>query len=188
MSSIITSITTGKHAPITSTSADPATQPPTSDANIEILDPPAAIKKKIKSAFLEEGNITINGLLLFARHVLFPISSLRNEVQPNNPGTKLTPFITDDAPLGTVFSVPRRDLETRHYQHIEDLERDYEKKEIHPGDFKAIMTTVITGLLGAIQEEYEFKQEWKDVEALAYPVPKKVVKAKKVSSLRAHRS
>lgn len=43
------------------------------DSKIDLLDPPAAIKKKIKKAFCEPGNITDNGVLSFTKHVLFPL-------------------------------------------------------------------------------------------------------------------
>lgn len=43
------------------------------DSKIDLLDNPAAVKKKLKKAFCEPGNITENGLLAFAQHVLFPL-------------------------------------------------------------------------------------------------------------------
>ena len=43
-------------------------------SKIDILDTPAQVKKKIKGAFCEPGNIDNNGLLSFAKHVLFPLS------------------------------------------------------------------------------------------------------------------
>lgn len=44
------------------------------DSKIDILDSAAAVKKKIKGAFCEEGNIENNGILSFCKHVLFPLS------------------------------------------------------------------------------------------------------------------
>ena len=43
-------------------------------SKIDILDTPAQLKKKIKGAFCEPGNIENNGILSFAKHVLFPLS------------------------------------------------------------------------------------------------------------------
>ena len=43
-------------------------------SKIDILDTPAQLKKKIKKAFCEPGNIQNNGLLSFVKHVLFPLS------------------------------------------------------------------------------------------------------------------
>lgn len=41
------------------------------DSKIDILDSPAAVKKKLKKAFCEPGNISENGLLAFSKHVIF---------------------------------------------------------------------------------------------------------------------
>lgn len=43
------------------------------DSKIDLLDPPAAVKKKLKKAFCEPGNIEDNGVLAFAKHVLFSL-------------------------------------------------------------------------------------------------------------------
>ena len=44
------------------------------NSKIDLLDSAAEIKKKIKGAFCEPGNIENNGILSFAKHVLFPLS------------------------------------------------------------------------------------------------------------------
>ena len=44
------------------------------DSKIDLLDTPAQVKKKLKMAFCEPGNITENGLLSFCKHVLYPIT------------------------------------------------------------------------------------------------------------------
>jgi len=41
------------------------------DSKIDLLDSPATVKKKLKKAFCEPGNIIENGLLAFAKHVIF---------------------------------------------------------------------------------------------------------------------
>lgn len=41
------------------------------DSKIDLLDSPATVKKKLKKAFCEPGNIAENGLLAFAKHVIF---------------------------------------------------------------------------------------------------------------------
>merc|ERR1712168_1375354 len=43
------------------------------DSKIDLLDSPGEIKKKLKKAFCEPGNITDNGVLSFVKHVLFPL-------------------------------------------------------------------------------------------------------------------
>ena len=44
------------------------------DSKIDLLDTAESIKKKINNAFCEEGNVEQNGILSFAKHVLFPLS------------------------------------------------------------------------------------------------------------------
>ena len=43
------------------------------DSKIDLLDAPPVIKKKLKKAFCEPGNVADNGLLAFAKHVIFPL-------------------------------------------------------------------------------------------------------------------
>lgn len=43
------------------------------DSKIDLLDNPAAVKKKLKKAFCEPGNIADNGVLAFSKHIIFPL-------------------------------------------------------------------------------------------------------------------
>ena len=43
------------------------------DSKIDLLDSPAQVKKKLKKAFCEPGNVEDNGVLSFCKHVLFPL-------------------------------------------------------------------------------------------------------------------
>ena len=43
------------------------------DSKIDLLDNAASVKKKLKKAFCEPGNVTDNGLLSFSKSVLFPL-------------------------------------------------------------------------------------------------------------------
>lgn len=44
------------------------------DSKIDLLDTSAQVKKKLKMAFCEPGNIADNGILSFCKHVLYPIT------------------------------------------------------------------------------------------------------------------
>ena len=44
------------------------------DSKIDLLDTPESLKKKLKKAFCEPGNIAENGVLSFVKHVLMPLS------------------------------------------------------------------------------------------------------------------
>ena len=43
------------------------------DTKIDLLDSPEQVKKKLKRAFCEPGNVETNGVLAFVKHVLFPL-------------------------------------------------------------------------------------------------------------------
>ena len=43
------------------------------DSKIDLLDSPAQVKKKLKKAFCEPGNVEDDGVLSFCKHVLFPL-------------------------------------------------------------------------------------------------------------------
>lgn len=43
------------------------------DSKIDLLDSPANVKKKLRKAFCEPGNIENNGILSFVKHVVFPL-------------------------------------------------------------------------------------------------------------------
>jgi len=43
------------------------------DSKIDLLDNAAAVKKKLKKAFCEPGNVADNGVLAFCEHVIFPL-------------------------------------------------------------------------------------------------------------------
>jgi len=46
---------------------------PLQDSKIDILDSSAVVKRKLKKAFCEPGNVQDNGILSFAKFVLFPL-------------------------------------------------------------------------------------------------------------------
>ncbi|KZT35918.1 tyrosine tRNA ligase [Sistotremastrum suecicum HHB10207 ss-3] len=157
-----------------------------SDASskLDFLDPPEVIKKKIKSAFCEPGKIEGNGVLAFSKAVIFPIASLRNEQLASGDTTilSLKPFSSPNAPEGTLFSIQRKEEfgGDQHYAEYESLEKDYVDEKIHPGDLKAAVANALLNLLEPIRKAFEGDEEWQKVEALAYPVEKKVAPKKKV--------
>ena len=92
------------------------------DSKIDLLDSAAALKKKLKKAFCEPGNIADNGILSFCKYVIIPV-----------------------ALKGKQFSIQRA---AEHggdvsYSSYEDLEIAFGKEEIHPGDLKAAVERYI---------------------------------------------
>lgn len=126
------------------------------DSKIDLLDTPANLKKKLKRAFCEPGNIQDNGLLSFVKHVLF---SLFKE------GEGFT--VTRKEEYGGVVT----------YLKFDDLEAAFAKEEVHPGDLKSTVEIYINKLLDPIRKAFE-EPALKELAAKAYPPP---VKAGKVT-------
>ncbi|CAE6497960.1 unnamed protein product [Rhizoctonia solani] len=158
-----------------------------SEANskIDFLDPPAAIKKKIKAAFCEEGVVENNGVLAFVRAVLMRV--VEGRLARGIPLSQMQPLVATDAPEGTLFTISRKPEYggPAHFANADHLEKAYAAKEIHPGDLKAAVAEAVASILEPIQKAFEASEEWKAVEKLAYPAPVVEVKKKKAShSLR----
>ncbi|KAJ7119498.1 tRNA synthetases class I-domain-containing protein [Mycena epipterygia] len=148
------------------------------NSKIDFLDAPEVVRKKIKAAFCEEGNISENGILAFVQAVLIPISRLRlenakREVSILEATADLKPFATDDAPEGTVFSI-ERDAKfggSTHYKSYEDLRNDFAEKTLHPKDLKTAVANAINRLLDPIRKAFAEDEEAQKFEKLAYPDP-----------------
>ncbi|KAJ6602471.1 tRNA synthetases class I-domain-containing protein [Mycena vulgaris] len=148
------------------------------NSKIDFLDAPEVVRKKIKAAFCEEGNVAENGILSFVEAVLIPISQLRLENSKQEvsllEGTgDLKPFATDDAPEGTVFSI-ERDAKfggSTHYESFEDLRSDFAAKMLHPKDLKTAVANAINRLLDPIRKAFADDEEAQKIEKLAYPDP-----------------
>lgn len=119
------------------------------DSKIDLLDTPAAVKKKLKKAFCEPGNVTENGVLAFVKHVLFNLFNEGFTVHrnPENGGD-------------------------RTYSTYEELELVFSKEELHPGDLKAAVEIYINKLLEPIRKKFE-DPKLKKLTERAYPSPSK---------------
>ncbi|XP_053310752.1 tyrosine--tRNA ligase, cytoplasmic [Spea bombifrons] len=124
------------------------------ESKIDLLDSPADVKKKLKKAFCEPGNIENNGVLSFVRHVLFPLKSefviLRDEKYGGN----------------------------KTYVDYETLEKDFAEQLVHPGDLKASVEKALNKLLDPIREKFA-KPEMRKLSNEAYPDPSKQKNAAK---------
>ena len=157
------------------------------NSKIDFLDGKKAVEKKIKSAFCEEGKVEDNGVLAFVRAVVLPIAQLRRDWMRENPNEEFgVRFTNDNSPPGTLLTITRKpefggDL---HYTGYEAMEKDFASKELHPSDLKNFVKESIWTLLEPIQKRFDESEEWKSIEAAAYPSekpPEKVTK-KKVQS------
>ena len=57
------------------------------DSKIDLLDTPDQVKKKLKKAFCEPGNIENNGILGFCKSVIFPL--LKEEGESPSPSSSI---------------------------------------------------------------------------------------------------
>lgn len=166
------------------------------NSKIDFLDPPEVVRKKIKSAFCEEGNVQDNGLLAFVKAVVIPISELRLERLHGEKGAdseegagavgEQTSFAAAGAPEGTVFSIERKEEYggNMHFSNYDELEKAFADKQVHPKDLKTAVSDAIVKLLTPIRTAFEQSEEWKEVEKLAYPDPNaKPEKKKKVRAI-----
>jgi len=127
------------------------------DSKIDLLDTAANIKKKLKKAFCEPGNIADNGLLSFCKYVIFPVALKGDD------------FVVERAPDNGGNS---------NYTDFAGLESDFAAEKIHPGDLKASVEKYLNRLLEPVREYFE-TPELKKLVAKAYPPPAKVAPAKK---------
>jgi tyrosyl-tRNA synthetase len=163
------------------------------DSKVDFLDPPDAVRRKVKRAFCEEGNVADNGVLSFVEAVLIPISELRLERAaskaanssdgPNGGGAEeQKPFVSEGAPTGTVFSVSRDEKYggPMHFSTYDALKEAFEKRDVHPKDLKGAVADALVRLLAPIRKRFEENKEWQEVTELAYPSPVPEKKKKKV--------
>lgn len=122
------------------------------DSKIDLLDSPEAVKKKLKKAFCEPGNIEENGVLAFVKHVIYPV------------------FLRD-----AKFVVPRSEKHggNLEYDSYEQLEKNFAEQQLHPGDLKLAVEAYINKLLGPIRQAFQ-KPELKKLTESAYPTPGKI--------------
>ncbi|NWI91396.1 SYYC protein, partial [Pitta sordida] len=118
------------------------------DSKIDLLDSKEDVKKKLKKAFCEPGNVENNGVLSFIKHVLFPLKSefviLREEKWGGN----------------------------KTYTAYEALEKDFAEQVVHPGDLKNSVEVALNKLLDPIREKFN-SPELKKLSSAAYPNPSK---------------
>uniref|UniRef100_A0A663EK08 Tyrosine--tRNA ligase n=2 Tax=Accipitrinae TaxID=8955 RepID=A0A663EK08_AQUCH len=124
------------------------------DSKIDLLDRKEDVKKKLKKAFCEPGNVENNGVLSFIKHVLFPLKSefviLREEKWGGN----------------------------KTYTAYEALEKDFAEQVVHPGDLKNSVEVALNKLLDPIREKFN-SPELKKLTNAAYPNPSKAKPAEK---------
>ncbi|XP_061521494.1 tyrosine--tRNA ligase, cytoplasmic [Phycodurus eques] len=114
------------------------------ESKIDLLDSKEDLKKKLKKAFCEPGNIQNNGVLAFVNYVLFPLHG--------------------------GFSV-KRDAKwggDKVYTAFEEVEKDFAEELIHPGDLKASVEEALNELMDPIRKKFQ-SAELRKLNHSAYP-------------------
>jgi len=124
------------------------------DSKIDLLDPPSQIKKKLKKAFCEEGNVENNGPLSFTKHVLLGVNGSFELVRTAE------------------FGGPKT------YTDYAELEADFAAKDVHPGDLKNSVGEAINKLLAPIIKSFD-TDEMRALTEAAYSTKKPDAKPKK---------
>ncbi|RWS06688.1 cullin-5-like protein [Dinothrombium tinctorium] len=124
------------------------------ESKIDILDTPEMVKRKMKKAFCEPGNITDNGVLAFVKYVIFPLFGQFKINRSDKHGGPLL-FVDYDA-----------------------VETEFKEEKLHPGDLKLGVESYINELLNPIREKFKDPKLQSLVES-AYPQPSKAKKTPK---------
>ncbi|TNN40495.1 Tyrosine--tRNA ligase, cytoplasmic [Liparis tanakae] len=136
------------------------------DSKIDLVDSAAEVKKKLKKAFCEPGNIQNNGVLSFVKSVVFPLGGGRAALRPVGPfpsARESREFcIKRDAKMGG----------DQIYTSFEELEKDFAEEAVHPGDLKASVEVALNKLLEPIRKKFE-SPELRKLSNAAYPGPAK---------------
>ena len=107
-------------------------------SKIDLLDDEATIKKKLNKAYCPEGVIEENGVLAFAKHVLFVLKQDKEEAfvieRPEKWGGNLT------------------------YKTYEELEKDFSEKKLHPMDLKHALAKEIGLMTSPIRKAMKGKE------------------------------
>ncbi|KRZ10675.1 Tyrosine--tRNA ligase, cytoplasmic [Trichinella zimbabwensis] len=119
------------------------------DSKIDLLDDPETVRKKLKKAFCEPGNLEKNAVLDFCKHVIFPLLH------------------------GEEFSVERDAQEGGNiaFSNFSALSASFANKTLHPADLKTAVAVFINKMLTPIREKMSEPEMAKLVEA-AYPSSK----------------
>ncbi|XP_067862695.1 tyrosine--tRNA ligase, cytoplasmic isoform X1 [Heptranchias perlo] len=118
------------------------------ESKIDLLDKKEDVKKKLKRAFCEPGNVENNGVLSFVKHVLFPLHGEFVVMRDEKWGGSKT------------------------YIEYDELEKDFSDQSVHPGDLKSSVEIALNKLLDPIRKKFQTPEMQKLTRA-AYPEPTK---------------
>ncbi|KAE8152378.1 tyrosine--tRNA ligase, cytoplasmic [Aspergillus avenaceus] len=145
---------------------------------IMFLDDAQTVQEKVARGVCHPGVVEGNGILPILEHILMPISELRWDSQSRSTqgdsGDVKWPFCAKDAPSGTLFSIPVRNVGCgckayRHYESYEALENDYKDGHVTPEILKDAVASALNELLEPVRQAYEGNGEWREADRMGYP-------------------
>ncbi len=123
------------------------------DSKIDLLDSAAAVKKKLKKAFCEPGNVADNGILSFCKFVIFPVVLK---------GEESFLILRSEEHGGNV-----------EYADYDKLHKAFAEELVHPGDLKTSVENYLNRLLNPIRKKFE-NPELRKLTNSAYMPPNKL--------------
>lgn len=118
------------------------------DDQVDLLDGPKTVKKKLSKAFCEPGNVQENGVLPILEKIIFPLFKKFSISRPEEYGGDVS------------------------YSNFEQVCADFAEQKLHPGDLKKGIESQLNDLLDDIQKYYETTKDFQDTVAIAFPVKK----------------
>jgi len=127
------------------------------NSKIDLLDTAEDVVEKVKGAFCEEGNIETNGVLSFAKMVLFPLFK-----------------------AGQNFEIlrPEKFGGNVSFDNFEDLQTAFAEKQVFPLDLKTAVSKYLNVLLEPIRQKFIDHPELQELSDNAYPEEAAARKAK----------
>lgn len=165
-------------------------------SKIDFLDSEDEIRSKIKSAVCEPKSTPAdgNGVLAFAKSVLIPIVRLQSESLSLSSSSssssasdgRAEPLVPTDAPKGTVFAIAKPEKfggGFSFFDSYQSLEDAFVAGDVHPADLKKSVADALVKILRPVYQKFQSDDEWKNIDALAYPKAEEPAKKKKVKKV-----
>lgn len=118
------------------------------DDQVDALDEPKQVNKKLSKAFCEPGNTRDNGVLPILERILFPIYKVFDISRPAEYGGDVK------------------------YSSYEEVEKDFAEEKLHPGDLKKAIGLKVNELLAEIQKFYQSSKDFQEIAKVAFPIKK----------------
>ncbi|MBW2998184.1 tyrosine--tRNA ligase [Candidatus Woesearchaeota archaeon] len=119
------------------------------NSKIDLLDSAKKVNKKINKAYCEEGEVEENGVLAFAKSVIFPI--------------------LEDAGKEFVIDRPEQYGGQIIYKNYNDMKNDFMDRKLAAVDLKMGVASEINKIIDPIRKAFEDNKEMQEIREKAYP-------------------